>query len=130
MAAAMICARRSAFFLPRLDMTMVIYDYSHNTRQENLSTKQMTLAAMGELKKGILIVSTRREPLEGAGCQQALPTLDEVLSDPSASSWLKHALRSALDRDPVDAEGLARLLDIKRSRLVLSQLWQAFGPQQ
>jgi hypothetical protein len=62
------------------------------------------------------------EPLEFAGCQQgqqALPTLDEVLSDPSASPWLKHALRWALERDPVDvandAEVLARLLD-KRNR--------------
>ena len=65
------------------------------------------------------------EPLEFAGCQQVLPVVEEVLSDPCASFWLKHALRSAMERDPVDAandaEVLARLLD-KRSRLVLSQL--------
>jgi hypothetical protein len=47
-----------------------------------------------------------------------------VLSDPSASFWLKEALCSALDRDPVDAvndaEVLFRLLD-KRCRKILSQ---------
>jgi hypothetical protein len=34
------------------------------------------------------------------------PTSDpeeEILDDPSASDWLKGALRSALERDPVDA---------------------------
>jgi hypothetical protein len=35
------------------------------------------------------------------------PTLEivgeEILDDPSASDWLKGALRSALERDPVDA---------------------------
>jgi hypothetical protein len=47
--------------------------------------------------------------------EHELPTIEEVLRDPSASSWLKAALRSALGRDPVDAandaEALARLLD-------------------
>jgi hypothetical protein len=33
----------------------------------------------------------------------ALPTADEVFRDVSASSWLKSALQSALERDPVDA---------------------------
>jgi hypothetical protein len=65
------------------------------------------------------------EPLEFAGSQHVLPNVEEALSDPSASCWLKHALRSALERDPVDAandaEVLAQLLD-KRSRLVLTQL--------
>jgi hypothetical protein len=28
---------------------------------------------------------------------------EEILEDPSASDWLKVALRSALERDPVDA---------------------------
>lgn len=28
---------------------------------------------------------------------------EEILDDPSASDWLKGALRSALERDPVDA---------------------------
>ncbi len=41
--------------------------------------------------------------------------LEQVLADPAASFWLKEALRSALDRDPVDeandAEVLAQLLD-------------------
>ena len=31
------------------------------------------------------------------------PEGEEILDDPSASDWLKGALRSALDRDPVDA---------------------------
>jgi hypothetical protein len=41
--------------------------------------------------------------------------IEQVLADPAASFWLKEALRSALDRDPVDAandaEVLAQLLD-------------------
>jgi hypothetical protein len=28
---------------------------------------------------------------------------EEILADPAASGWLKEALRSALERDPVDA---------------------------
>ena len=32
-----------------------------------------------------------------------LPSIDEVLVDPAASTWLKTALRSALRRDPIDA---------------------------
>ena len=28
---------------------------------------------------------------------------EEILEDPSASDWLKGALRSAIERDPVDA---------------------------
>jgi hypothetical protein len=28
---------------------------------------------------------------------------EEILDDPSASDWLKGALRSAIERDPVDA---------------------------
>ena len=41
--------------------------------------------------------------------------VDQVLSDPSTSYWLRDAIRSALVRDPVDAAGdalvLARLLE-------------------
>ena len=41
--------------------------------------------------------------------------IERVLVDPAASCWLKDALRSALDRDPVDAasdaEVLAQLLE-------------------
>ena len=33
----------------------------------------------------------------------AVPTIEEVLADQSASEWLKTALRAALERDPVDA---------------------------
>lgn len=46
-----------------------------------------------------------------------LPSIDEVLADPTASFWLRHALLAALSRDPVDAandaEVLARLLDMR-----------------
>jgi hypothetical protein len=53
-----------------------------------------------------------------------LPTIEEILSDPSASYWLQNALRSALSRDPVDAANdadiLARLLD-RRCRQILGQ---------
>lgn len=49
------------------------------------------------------------------GGTRKLPTTEEVLGDPTASSWLKDALRMALKRDPVDAandaEVLAQLLD-------------------
>jgi hypothetical protein len=31
------------------------------------------------------------------------PEGEEILDDPSASDWLKGALRSALERDPVEA---------------------------
>jgi hypothetical protein len=51
-----------------------------------------------------------------------LPTIEEVLADPSASFWLRNALLAALSRDPVDAANeadvLARLLD-KRCREIL-----------
>ena len=51
---------------------------------------------------------------------QELPSIDEVLHDPSASSWLRTALLTALTRDPVDAandaEVLARLLDRRCNR--------------
>jgi hypothetical protein len=51
-----------------------------------------------------------------------LPSTEDVLRDPAASSWLKHALLAALSRDPVDAandaEMLARLLD-QRCRDIL-----------
>jgi len=50
--------------------------------------------------------------------------VEQVLSDPAVSFWLKDALRSALDRDPVDAandaEVLFRLLH-ERCRKLLSQ---------
>lgn len=53
-----------------------------------------------------------------------LPRIEEVFRDPSASFWLKDALRSALARDPVDsandAEVLARLLD-RRCRQILNE---------
>ena len=51
-----------------------------------------------------------------------LPGIDEVLADPAASLWLKTALRSALNRDPVDAAHdsviLARLLEERCDRIL------------
>lgn len=54
-----------------------------------------------------------------------LPSIAEVLSDPTASLWLTTALRSALLRDPVDAtndcEFLACLL-ARRCKELLSDI--------
>jgi hypothetical protein len=51
-----------------------------------------------------------------------LPSIEEVLHDPAASSWLRNALNSALVRDPVDAannaELLARILDARCQELL------------
>jgi hypothetical protein len=41
---------------------------------------------------------------------QALPTLQQVLDSPSTSNWLKNALRSAIQRDCVDAANDAEVL--------------------
>jgi hypothetical protein len=50
--------------------------------------------------------------------------IEQVLSDPAASFWLKDALRSATARDPVDAandaEVLFRVLN-ERCHKILSQ---------
>ncbi len=52
----------------------------------------------------------------------ALPEIEAVLSDPTASYWLKGALNSAMDRDPVaalnDALVLAAVLE-RRLRVML-----------
>lgn len=40
----------------------------------------------------------------------AEPTVEEVMRDQAASQWLKSALRTALERDPVDALNDALLL--------------------
>jgi hypothetical protein len=53
-----------------------------------------------------------------------MPSIAHILSDPSASLWLKDALRLALLRDPVDAandsEFLAYLL-ARRCEQILSE---------
>ena len=57
-------------------------------------------------------------------CQQEAepPSADDLLRDPACSYWLRHALNSALARDPVDAandaEVLAMVLDA-RCRMLL-----------
>ena len=53
-----------------------------------------------------------------------LQGIEAVLQDPTASFWLRAALRSAMARDPVDAANdadvLARLLD-RRCREILRE---------
>lgn len=44
--------------------------------------------------------------------ESTAPTADELLSSSTASTWLKDALRSALNRDPVDAAQDAELLSL------------------
>ena len=39
-------------------------------------------------------------------------TIERVLNDPSASYWLKDALKQAFDRDPVDAASDAAILAV------------------
>ena len=38
------------------------------------------------------------------------PQIDQILSDPAASDWLKRSLVSALERDSVDAANDAEVL--------------------
>ncbi len=51
-----------------------------------------------------------------------MSSIDDILNDPEASDWLKHALRSALERDPVDAandaEILAQVLEARAERML------------
>lgn len=61
-------------------------------------------------------------PALAASGAVGLPTIDQVLADPSASFWLRNTLLAALSRDPVDAANdadvLAQLLD-RRCREIL-----------
>jgi hypothetical protein len=58
-----------------------------------------------------------------------IPTTHEVLTDPTASRWLKDSLRSALDRDAVDAVNDAEVLtQILRNRLeAIQYVWAQLG---
>ncbi len=48
----------------------------------------------------------------------ALPTIEQVMANPATHNWLKDALQSALDKDPVDASYDAELLaKLLRARL-------------
>ena len=49
----------------------------------------------------------------------------EVLDDPAASFWLRQSLRSALERDPVDALNDALVLASESTRFRLPN-WSAF----
>lgn len=53
--------------------------------------------------------------------REAAMAIRRVLDDPAASYWLKHALRSALDRDVVDAAHDAEtLVGLLRGRCAAS----------
>ncbi len=60
-----------------------------------------------------------------------MPNHDEIpqlLADPGLSDWFKRALRSALERDPVDAANEAELLcDVldQRARAVAAEALKA-----
>jgi hypothetical protein len=60
------------------------------------------------------------------GGAKDIPTITEVLSDPTASLWRKTALRSAFFRDLVDAvngsEILASLLEQRCNQMLLGRL--------
>lgn len=57
--------------------------------------------------------------------QPTAPDVDAILNDPSASFWLKDALRTALQRDPVDAahdaELLAAVLASRQAKQLVNQ---------
>lgn len=63
---------------------------------------------------------------DAPACEASAPTIAQVLGDPSASFWLKSALQSSLQRDPVDAahdaDLLGRLLDSRLEMLTESLL--------
>jgi hypothetical protein len=60
--------------------------------------------------------------MTGEQQEHELPTIEEVLRDPSASFWLKAALHSALARDPVDAVNDAEVLELLLDRRCRSML--------
>ena len=54
------------------------------------------------------------------------PTPDEILASPSTSHWLKDALKSALNRDCVDAASDAELLAFvlsERAQDIVASRW-------
>jgi hypothetical protein len=54
------------------------------------------------------------------------PTPDEILASPSTSYWLKDALKSALNRDCVDASKDAELLALvlsERAQDIVASHW-------
>ena len=57
-----------------------------------------------------------------------VPTIEEVLADPAASCWMKAALRSALDRDPVDAANDADCLSSLLEARANAALFGAAAP--
>jgi hypothetical protein len=54
--------------------------------------------------------------------------IDDVLNDPTISDWLKWALRSALNRDPLDVTNDAEILFLILSQR-LGELFAEQAPQ-
>ncbi len=58
-----------------------------------------------------------------------MSSIDDILTDPEASEWLKSALLSALKRDPVDAANdagiLAQVLEERADRIL--RAWPGDG---
>jgi hypothetical protein len=64
--------------------------------------------------------------LEGFGMTAKI--IDDVLNDPTISDWLKWALRSALNRDPLDVTNDAEILFLILSQR-LGELFAEHAPQ-
>ena len=55
-----------------------------------------------------------------ASASQVAALVDDVLRDPTTSHWLRHALKWALDRDPVDVAADVEVLHmLLQARLLL-----------
>ena|SRR5579871_1607774 len=116
---------------PRLVLHADCTTCGHLNRDEDASSAVVDIALDHTNTTGHIVVLNGTTDLPGeewdtpalaANGAADLPTIDEVLADPSASVWLRKALLAALSRDPVDAandaEVLARLLD-RRCREIL-----------
>ena len=68
----------------------------------------------------------------GARAGKVSMNLKEILADPSVSYWLKDALRTAYERDPVaalrDARQLIQLLSQRYTQIVNREFGSASNP--
>lgn len=69
-------------------------------------------------------MADRGEQIGTSPAGRPLPSIQEILEDPAASCWLKHALRSALLLDPVDAANDAEVLSLVLAQHCRSMLDQ------
>ena len=60
-----------------------------------------------------------------------IPTIEEVINDPTASNWLRESLAKAVERDIVDAvndaELLSKLLSKRSAEESEREYWQQPG---